>query len=438
MIYARAPVKLRAVASIPPIFTIVSTAMKKNFIHLVAGALLGSGLCACSTTEQQVDELLDQLASNEIDSEAWNQGVDGLVAIGRPAARQLTAHLDPAHYTGSNYREFRGEIEKVRTGCARALGRIKPRAASAKLAACIVPATYTDTERLACLWGVGEIGFDRASVEALKKELDKVPPEGEDPNMRLQLAIALVKMDEHLAADRIEAAIAGDDDLLAAAALEGLRNSNYFGVPLLVEAAGGPRRTEVEAALEKIKVQLVSQLSAEEPSLRYHSARALGAIGDAGVSPDLVAALDDPSNLVRFNAAAALATMDQKAGVDFLFTALGDDDPTLRINAVKFLTEIQSRSSAVEQELIAALEHDDSASSSGAAQVLGQARVAAALPALLAATRNADPQVRWNAVIALGRIGSPETRPRLEQLLDDSDATVVYYARWALSRLGQG
>ena len=367
--------------------------MKKALTHLIAGALLGAGLGACSTTEQQVDGLLDQLASNEIDSEAWNQGIDGLVAIGRPAARQLTAHLDPAHYTGSNYREFRGEIEKVRTGCARALGRIKPRAAAAKLAACIVPATYTDTERLACLWGVGEIGFDRASVEALRKELDKVPPEGEDPNIRLQLAIALVKMDENIATGLIEAALAGDDDVLAGEALEGLENSNYYGVPLLVEAAGrgGPHRAQVDAALEKIKKQLVSQLSAEEPSLRYHSARALGAIGDAGVSPELVSALDDPSNLVRFNAAAALTTMDQKAGIDFLFSALGDDDPTLRINAVKFLTEIQRRSTAVEQELIAALERDDSASSSGAAQVLGQARVAAALPALLAATRNTDP-----------------------------------------------
>ena len=424
----------------PPIFTTAGTAMKRTFTHLIAGALLGSGLCACSTTEQQVDELLDQLASNEIDSEAWHQGVDGLVAIGRPAARQLTAHLDPAHYTGTNYREFRGEIEKVRTGCARALGRIKPRAASAKLAGCIVPGTYTDTERLACLWGVGEIGFDRATVEVLRKELDKVPPEGEDPNIRLQLAIALVKMDEIMAIHLIEAALAGEDDVLAEEALEGLRNSNYFGVPLLVEAAGrgGPRRAEVEAALEKIKQQLVSQLGAEEPSLRYHSARALGTIGDKEVRPELVSALDDASNLVRFNAAAALATMDQKEGIEFLFTALGDDDPTLRINAVKFLTDIQSRSNAVEQELIAALERDDAASSSGAAQILGQARVESALPALLAATLRADPQVRWNAVIALGRIGSAETRPRLEQLLEDSDATVAYYARWALSRLGQG
>ena len=261
-----------------------------------------------------------------------------------------------------------------------------------------------------------------------------------NPNIRLQLAIALVKMDENIAIGLIEAAIAGDDDVLAGEALEGLKNSNYFGVPLLVEAAGreGPHRAQVDAALEKIKDQLVFQLSAEEPSLRYHSARALGTIGDAGVSPELVSALDDPSNLVRFNAAAALATMDQKEGIDFLFTALGDDDPTLRINAVKFLTEIQSISSAVEQELIDALGRDDSASSSGAAQVLGQARVESALPALLAATSRADPQVRWNAVIALGRIGSAETRPRLEQLLEDSDATVVYYARWALSRLGQG
>ena len=185
---------------------------------------------ACSTTEQQVDELLDTLAGNEIESAEWKRAVDGLVEIGRPAARQLSAHLDPAMYVGDNYREHRLEIEKIRTGCARALGRIKPRAAGPKLAACITK-TFTDRERMACLWGVGEIGFDQASVDALKKELlrkETAPAEvaAEDPMIRVQLAISLIKMDDYLAVEDIRAAVSGTDEELARQALSGLADAN--------------------------------------------------------------------------------------------------------------------------------------------------------------------------------------------------------------------
>mgnify|MGYP001988164701 FL=1 len=44
--------------------------------------------------------------------------------------------------------------------------------------------------------------------------------------------------------------------------------------------------------------------------------------------------------------------------------------------------------------------------------------------------------MRANAVIALGRIGADQSRARLESLLEDSDATVSYYAEWALGQLG--
>ena len=410
--------------------------------------LAGSLLCwltfaACSTTEQQVDELLDTLAGNEIGSDEWNRAVDGLVEIGRPAARQLSAHLDPAKYVGDNYREHRLEIEKIRTGCARALGRIKPRAAGPKLAACITK-TFTDSERLACLWGVGEIGFDQASVDALKKELKReetAPAEiaAENPMIRVQLAISMIKMDEYLAVDEISSAISGADQELAGQALDGLSNANYFGVPLLVELAGksAARKAEIAAVLEEVKGQLIRQLNAEEPEIRYQSARALGRIGDRTVAADLISVLDDPSNLVRFNAAAALANMDDDEGIRFLFEPLRNDDPTLRLNAVRFLTEVQRQTGAVEKDLIDALDGSDPLSRSGAAQVLGQAEVAASVPALLGATKSDAAEVRWNAAIALGQIGRAESRGRLQELLTDTDATVAYYARWALKQLGQ-
>ena len=47
--------------------------------------LLLLGLSACSTTEEQVVELLEQMAAHPIDSPGWQDAVDQLAAIGRPA-----------------------------------------------------------------------------------------------------------------------------------------------------------------------------------------------------------------------------------------------------------------------------------------------------------------------------------------------------------------
>jgi HEAT repeat protein len=413
--------------------------MEKRLPYLVFCLAFGTAFSACSTTEQQVEGLIEQLAANEIDAPSWNQAVDQLILIGRPAARQLIAHIAAAHYTGENYREYREEIEKIRTGCARALGKIKPRAASAALVGTIGP-DFTDPERLAGIWAVGEIGFDQASADALKKELEKEPVEDENPAIRLHVVIALIKMGEYGPADQVKMVINGEDPGLRNVALEGLEGANYFGVPLLVDivAQESPHQGQIQDILKKVKQQLIGQLNHEDPELRGQSARALGKIGDSGTRDDLVALLEDPSNQVRFNAATSLAEMGQAEGIDFLFDALEDQDPILRANAVKFLSEVQSNSASVENQLLEALGHDNPLARSGAAQVLAQARVATALQALLQATEDSVPEVRWNAIIALGVIGSPASRARLQELLQDGDDTVAYYAKWALLQLEQG
>ena len=75
---------------------------------------------------------------------------------------------------------------------------------------------------------------------------------------------------------------------------------------------------------------------------------------------------------------------------------------------------------------------------SGAAQVIGQVVVGSALRALLKAAGDPVAEVRWSAIIALGRMGAPESRPSLEKLAKDEDDTVAYYAEWALQQLGAG
>ncbi|MCC7264855.1 MAG: HEAT repeat domain-containing protein [Candidatus Latescibacteria bacterium] len=406
--------------------------MHKMLRVVPALALLFLG--ACSTTEQQVDDLIATLAATPIDSPAWQTAVDGLVGLGRPAARQLVAHIDPEFYKGENYCEFRDEIENMRTGCALALGRIQHKAAQVTLVARAVVG-YTKAERLACIWAAGELGADQASIDALKVQVKDA-----DPQIRLNSAVALIKMSDTSAVAEVETALSGTDEQLAAQAIGQMEGTNYYGLPLLVELGrrSSSRQAQIAAALEKVKAQVVKQLQADDPALRMHSARTLSKVGDAEVYQALSKLLNDPSNLVRFNAAASLAEMDQAAGIDFLFAALQNQDPILRVNAVKFLTEVQRSSGAVQSQLIAALGSQEALARSGAAQVLGLAEVHAAAPALIGAIHDANAEVRWNTLIALGRIRSSEARSQIESLLHDENQTVAYYAEWALQQLGQG
>ena len=394
--------------------------------------LLLVGLTACSTTEEQVVELLEQMAANPVDSPAYQQSIDELAAIGRPAARQLIARLNPDLYLGENYREFRDEQEKLRIGCARVLGRIKPRGATAALKDRITTA-YTDRERIACLWAMGQAGYVQAGVDAAKAQLGD-----SDPIIRIHAAIALLKMDDDRGTSEIEAALASSDSERTQTALQGLEESGYFGVPLLVELRDrpGPHQAALRSVIAKVKDQLVAQLEDEAPVHRQRAAQALGYIGDESTSPALADLLADPSNQVRFSTAAALATMGRSQGIEFLFEALRNTDAILRANAVKFLTDVQRQSGAVESQLIAALRAEDSLARAGAAQVLGQARVQSAFTALLATTLDEVADVRANAAIALGHIGGDQSRAQLEKLRRDSDSTVSYYAEWALGQLG--
>jgi HEAT repeat protein len=331
---------------------------------------------------------------------------------------------------GEDYREFRDEQEQLRTGCAQALGRIKPRGATAALKDRIT-AAYTENERTACLWAIGQIGYSQVGIDALKVQL-----KDSNPVIRIHAAIAIVKMDDNVGDDEIEAAFT--DARLAPIALQGLEESSYFGVPLLMRLStdGGPQQQALRQIIDKVKDQLVTQLTAEEPVHRLRAANALGQIGDPGPTQALANLLTDPSNQVRFSAAAALATLDQAQGIDFLFQALRNTDSILRANAVKFLAEVQSQSGSVESQLISALSAEAPLARAGAAQVLGQARVQTAIASLIEATTDKTADVRVNAIIALGQIGTGQSRARLESLRTDDDATVAYYAEWALGQLG--
>ncbi|MEE2658782.1 MAG: HEAT repeat domain-containing protein [Candidatus Latescibacterota bacterium] len=401
---------------------------------MLACLLLGSG---CSTTEEEVREQIEVLAANEVESPKWTAAADQLVTVGRPGARLLVELLDPANYRGEKYREFRDEITRTRTGAAVVLGRIKHKAASGSMQSRISTA-YAYPERVACIRAIGELGFTDAAVSALKNLLETPDP---DPEIRLLAAVSLIKMGEEGAVvDTVRRAVLADDEELALLAVEELEGVNYHGVSLLVSLAARSEQhaDRLRTSLGKVKAELVSQLTDDDPEIRRESATALGDVGDASLIPQLLPLLEDSSNLVRFNTASSLSRLGSEEGMSFLFGSLADEDPILRVNATKSLTLVQRMSGEVEERLLKTLRSDSPRLRSGAVQILGDAKVARAVPQLIEATSDSDSQVRWNAVIALARIGSGQARSALQALLSDDDETVAYYAEWALLQLGAG
>ena len=100
-----------------------------------------------------------------------------------------------------------------------ALGRSKPRGAAGALKDRISYA-YTDSERIACLWSMGEIGYSQVALDAAKAQL-----EDPDPTIRIHAAIAMLKMDDDRGAGHIEGALAGADSPLAQTAMQGLEEA---------------------------------------------------------------------------------------------------------------------------------------------------------------------------------------------------------------------
>ena len=387
----------------------------------------------CSTTEQQISDLVEQMAGNPIKSSAWTESVQGLVAIGRPAARLLISQLNPGHYVGKNYREFRSEIEKIRTGSAKVLGEIKPRGATGPLKDRIGTG-YTDKERIACIWALGEIGFNQAGMDALQNILSD-----NSAVIRLHTAIALVKMDNESGYEEIEAALIGKDKNLLKIALNGLNESSYFGVPILnrLKKLPGAQQKSLLEISNLIGDELVILLEAEDPEIRRRSSIALGTLSEMRFEKHLLNRLEDESNQVKFSAAASLASIGSKKGIDFLFEAMRNEDPILRSNAVKFLAKVQHSGETVQEKLINSMSDADSRLRAGVAQVLGLARVFEAVSELELATKDQDPTVRVNSIIALGHIGSIGSQPHINASTQDTNATVAYYAKWAISKLNQ-
>jgi len=183
---------------------------------------------------------------------------------------------------------------------------------------------------------------------------------------------------------------------------------------------------------------LIQALRDPDPSVREIAAQGLGYLGDERAVRPLARALRDPDPYVRRRAAAALITLPAEGAVNELAAAATQDkDPEVRRFAVQALGWIGG--SVAVNALCQATKDKEAEVRRQAAMELGRIADPTALQslsALLGDTPDPDPDVRWAAVVAIGKLRDRRAEHILVKALSDPSPQVAISAEHALQRLG--
>jgi len=198
-----------------------------------------------------------------------------------------------------------------------------------------------------------------------------------------------------------------------------------------VETENRGQRERVIAALGTLRVQAALQpisevLRRKSLKRRYIAAWALGEIGDPTSIQPLMSALGDPEDLVRHYATRALIKFNRKA-VEPLIDFLGTAEPLAAGGAIRALGDIGDK-----RCLDALLLKVDGPNRKDAYLALGKLRDRKAETALIDGLADTDWQVRMNAAMALGPIGSERSVAALNKTLVDE---VIVVREWSARSL---
>ncbi len=209
--------------------------------------------------------------------------------------------------------------------------------------------------------------------------------------------------------------------------------------PVLKRAATGALGSFTTAG-PKAAEPLIALLSDGDASVRAEAAEALGRVGQPGDEATLealLAHLADPDEWVRLAVIDTLGHWAQGGAplLPKLLAALGDVDAAVAARAVTHLAELGPQAAP---GLVTALE--DERARPWAVILIAELGPAAAeaVPALLEAATDPRPEVRREALLALGKFPDAASRvvPIAMANLADEDLTVRYAAAGALGMLG--
>jgi hypothetical protein len=279
---------------------------------------------------------------------------------------------------------------------------------------------------------LGHIGGDKAAG-ALRKSLKTAP-------LPLRTAVAegcVLCAEQFLAAGKAAKAAALYDAVRTAevprnkvlAATRGaILARGAAGLPLLLEqlrsddkgAFGIGLRTARELPGPQVTAALLSELSACPENRKAYLLLAIADRRDPAAQPAIEAAAQQGPLKLRLTAVGILDRQDNAASVPVLLAVAADTDPALKAAAVSALARLSAAS--VDADIAARLPGASGRTKVALIEVASQRRLAAVLPAIVAAANETDPGARSAAVQALGALGQDKEASDLVLLLQQQPA----------------
>jgi len=159
---------------------------------------------------------------------------------------------------------------------------------------------------------------------------------------------------------------------------------------------------------------LLRALDSPHGYARSRAAKALGNMGDARAVGPLISLLGDETDFVRWNAAEALGEIGDPAAAEPLSQTLLDKDRGIQWRATLALGKMGEPGVQV---LLQALEEGGAYTTQDLIAALADLGEMRALEPIVRALGSTTKEVRWNAIIALGKLGDPTAIGPLAELL---------------------
>ena len=220
----------------------------------------------------------------------------------------------------------------------------------------------------------------------------------------------------------------------------GLVSSRTIGsvVLLSVLSLAGCVQDSPPSSRERTFSLMLELLQDEAPEVRRVAVESLGKIGDPRAVDPILSLQHDPAAIVREASVLAMGRLKPTAteGVVALLTqALEDPVESVRQAAVVAVGEIEPGTRLL-QPVVGLLRSSDARVRRAAVQALLQIDASQSIPALVAAGRDSDAEVRQGIVAAVGEWGGAAVSPWLrERLAEDSAPGVRAEAAYRLGLL---